>query len=280
MRSRFTYRSQSRTQPAGRLRHQPDPGRHPRRTARDAGATSPRPDPRFGNIFVSQSIGYQNYHGLVTVLNKRFSHGVSFQASYHWSKVKGAGFANDFTGFGIFTSPSDPQNIESDHGTGDFDMPHRFVLTGVIEPRFSGLDRPGWRAGERMATGAANHRDQELSLHRGHRSRQQWRYGLQRSADRDRVQLVPRPRVLRDRCAAGAKISLAPSGQVLELIVEGFNLANRLTPQGATAVNRTWGTGTTPNATFGQIINSQAARQFQIAFRLTSESAVSVGAVD
>jgi hypothetical protein len=55
----------------------------------------------------------------------------------------------------------------------------------------------------------------------------------------------------------------------LELIVEGFNLANQLTPQGASAVNRTWGTGVTPNATFGQIINSQASRQFQIAFRLT-----------
>ena len=43
-------------------------------------------------------------------------------------------FANDFTGFGIFTSPSNPQDLSADSGTGDFDMPHRFVLIGVIEP--------------------------------------------------------------------------------------------------------------------------------------------------
>jgi hypothetical protein len=52
------------------------------------------------------------------------------------------------------------------------------------------------------------------------------------------------------------------------VIFEGFNLANKLTPQGPTSVNRTWGTGVTPNATFGQVINSQASRQFQLGLRL------------
>jgi hypothetical protein len=230
--------------------------------------TSPRPDPRFGNIFVSQSIGYQNYQGLVTVLNKRFSHGVSFQASYHWSKVKGAGFSNDFTGFGIFTSPSDPQNIEADNGTGDFDMPHRFVLTGVFEPRFSGLEGAagalanGWQLAPRVVatknypftavTGLDNNGDTVFNDRPVGVGYNTFRVPGYYAIDLRVARKFP---VAKDR--------------VLELIIEGFNLANQITPQGSTAVNRTWGTGLTPNATFGQIINSQAARQFQIAFRLT-----------
>jgi hypothetical protein len=228
--------------------------------------TSPRPDPRFGNIFVSQSIGYQNYNGLVVVLTKRFSHGVSFQASHHWSKVKGAGFANDFTGFGIFTSPSDPQNIEADHGTGDFDMPNRFVLTGVIEPRFNGLTGVaaalvnGWQLAPRVVatknypytavTGLDNNGDTVFNDRPT---------GIAYNSFR-----VPGYYAIDARLTR--KIAV-PDGRNVELIIEGFNLANRLTPQSATSVNRTWGTGTTPNATFGQIINSQVSRQFQIAFR-------------
>lgn len=51
----------------------------------------------------------------------------------------------------------------------------------------------------------------------------------------------------------------------LELIVEGFNLANQLIPTG---VNRTWGPNVVPNATFGRVLTSQASRQFQLAGRL------------
>jgi hypothetical protein len=50
------------------------------------------------------------------------------------------------------------------------------------------------------------------------------------------------------------------------LIVEGFNLANQLIP---TSVNRTYGPNATPNATFGQVLNSQASRQFQLTARFT-----------
>src|SRR5439155_9477183 len=60
-----------------------------------------------------------------------------------------------------------------------------------------------------------------------------------------------------------------PDRRTLELIVEGFNLANQLIPQGASAINRTWGTGVTPNATFGQLLTSQASRQLQLALRLS-----------
>src|SRR5262249_41029709 len=32
-----------------------------------------------------------------------------------------------------FTSPSNPQQLSADRGTGDFDMPQRFTLDGVFE---------------------------------------------------------------------------------------------------------------------------------------------------
>ena len=50
----------------------------------------------------------------------------------------------------------------------------------------------------------------------------------------------------------------------LELIVEGFNLANQLIP---TSVNRSYGPNVLPYATFGQVLTPQASRQFQLAAR-------------
>lgn len=49
--------------------------------------TANRPNPAFGNIFVAESSGYQDYQGIVATVNRRFADGYSFQASYHGSKV-------------------------------------------------------------------------------------------------------------------------------------------------------------------------------------------------
>jgi hypothetical protein len=106
--------------------------------------TTGRPNPRYGNLFRSVSEGYQNYNGLVLMATKRFSRGLSMQFAHHTSKVEGVAFANDFTGFGIFTSPSDPRTAAQDQGPGDFDMRHRITFPGVWEPRLKSL------------TGAAN----------------------------------------------------------------------------------------------------------------------------
>ena len=56
------------------------------------------------------------------------------QLSYHLSKTRGTAFVNDFTGFGVFTSPSDPLDASADDGPSDFDMRHRFSATAVWEP--------------------------------------------------------------------------------------------------------------------------------------------------
>lgn len=226
--------------------------------------TAGRPNPAFGNIFVAQSIGYQDYQGLVTTLTKRFSSGFSFQASHHWSHVEGAAFANDFTGFGIFTSPSSPQNLASDTGTGDFDMPQRFVFTGVVETAsqssgVAGALANGWLFAPRIVaakgypynavTGQDNNGDTVFNDRPA---------GIAYNAYR-----VPGYYSIDLRISR--KVA-ASQGRSIELILEGFNLANQLIP---TAVNRTFGPNTTPNATFGQVITSQASRQFQLATRFT-----------
>jgi hypothetical protein len=223
-----------------------------------------RPNPAFGNIFVATSAGYQNYQGIIATLTKRFSHGVSFQTSYHGSHVEGAAFVNDFTGFGIFTSPSNPQNLSVDAGTGDFDMPQRLTVIGVFEPpiRMSGVAGAllnGWMIAPRIVaakgypynalTGQDNNGDTVFNDRPA---------GIGYNAYR-----VPGYYAIDMRFSK--KLTFAPS-RTLELIVEGFNLANQLIP---TSVNRTYGPNATPNATFGQVLNSQASRQFQLAARFS-----------
>ena len=115
-----------------------------------------RPNPRYGNIFRSVSEGYQDYNGLVLTATKRFSKGLSFQFAYHTSEVKGVAFSNDFTGFGIVASPSDPRSAVQDKGPGDFDMRHRITFTSVWEPRLKSLTGAadkiinGWNLSSRL----------------------------------------------------------------------------------------------------------------------------------
>jgi hypothetical protein len=227
-------------------------------------STANRPNPAFGNILVATSIGYQNYQGVVATLNKRYSSGFSFQASYHGSHVEGAAFANDFTGFGIFTSPSNPRDLSADEGTGDFDMPHRLTLIGVFEApsRATGLRGAllnGWMLAPRVVaakgypynavTGQDNNGDTVFNDRPA---------GIGYNAYR-----VPGYYSVDMRFSRRLPIDAQRS---VELILEGFNLANHLIPTG---VNRTYGPNATPNATFGQVLTSQASRQFQMAVRVS-----------
>jgi hypothetical protein len=225
-------------------------------------STQNRPDPRYGNIFVSSSIGEQRYDGVVAVLTKRFSKGHSFQLSYHGSKATGAAFVNDFTGFGIFTSPSDPLDLEVDRGTSDFDMQNRFSGTFVYEPpiQLSGLSGAllnNWSLSSRLiasdgfrfnaVTGQDGNGDtifNDRPIGQSYNS-----YELPSYVTVDL-------RINRSIPMGGNKR--------LEVIVEGFNLTNRLNP---TNVNRTWGPNATPNANFNTPTGAETARQFQLAAR-------------
>ncbi len=224
-----------------------------------------RPEPRFGNIFVAESIGDQQYHGLITTLTKRLSSGFSFQAAHHVSKTTGAAFTNDFTGFGIFTSPSDPLDLDVDEGPGDYDMRHRFTLTGVVEPIFAGLSGAkaallnGWQFSTRLIASTGYTFDA--------------RTGQDDNGDtifNDRPNGIGyNAYVLPNYFTFDLRLSrIFPTGRNgrLEVIVEGFNLTNRLN---ATNVNTNFGPGTIPSATFNQPTAAETPRQFQLAARFS-----------
>jgi hypothetical protein len=225
-----------------------------------------RPDPRFGNIFRAASDGFQNYNGLVATLTRRLSHGLSLQASYHYSKTEGVAFTNQpgsIVGFGIAISPSDPQNPRVDRGPGDFDMRHRFTLTGVYETQFQGLTGftrrvvNGWMLASRTiaqtgfaftgTTGADDNGDSVFNdrpVGAPYNS-----YNLPGYFTID-LRL--------------ARIFTVKERHKFEVIAETFNTANRLN---ATNVVRVFGLGTAPNANFRMPTQAETQRQLQLAVR-------------
>ena len=228
-------------------------------------STANRPDPRFGNIFVSTSTGEQRYDGLVAAVTKRFSAGHSYQLSYHLSKTRGTAFVNDFTGFGVFTSPSDPLDVSADDGPSDFDMRNRFSATAVWQPSLgdlSGVPKAlfdGWKLSSRViasdgfrfnaTTGQDGNGDTIFNDRPAGQAYNSFELPAYVTLDLRVDRTLP----------LGA-------GRNVELIAEGFNLTNRLNP---TNVNRTWGPNAAANATFNTPTATETARQFQLALRVS-----------
>lgn len=226
-------------------------------------STTNRPDPRFGNIFLSESSGRLNYDGILAVLNKRYSRGLSLQASYQYSKSYGFAFVDDFTGFGILSSPSDPRTAGYDGGPGDFDMRHRFLFTGSWEPTLktgSPTARTlinGWMLSSRIiaqsgfAFNATTGRDENGDTVLNDRP-----VGIPFNAFK-----LPNYNTFDLRLTRNFRFA---ERHRLELIVEVFNIANTVN---VTNVNRVYGFGATPNANFRIATAAENARQFQLALR-------------
>ena len=153
-------------------------------------STANRPNPRFGNIFVSQSIGDQRYDGLVTVVTKRFSKGTSFQLSHHLSKSRGLSFVNDFTGFGVFTSPSDPRESRGRSRAVRLRHAPPFLGDRPCRVERARSERGARRARQRLAGVEPDHRVRRLPLQRDHGPGHQRRHDLQRSAGGTDLQLL------------------------------------------------------------------------------------------
>jgi hypothetical protein len=223
-----------------------------------------RPDPRFGNIFVSTSIGEQRYDGFVGTLTKRYSSGYSLQLAYHLSKTRGTAFVNDFTGFGIFTSPSDPLDLTVDDGPSDFDMRHRLSATAVWQPELKGLSGAagtlvnGWKLSSRVIASDGF----RFNATTGQDTNGDTVFNDRPSGQGYNGFTLPGYVTLDLRVDR----SIAIGGKSVELIAEGFNLTNRLNP---TNVNRTWGPNATANTTFNTPTGAETARQFQIAARFS-----------
>jgi hypothetical protein len=102
----------------------PFAGLNPIYAANTSRAQLLRPYPQFGNIRVSEPIGYSWYHALQSRIEKRFSKGYTVQVSYTWSKAMEAT---------EFLNEQDPTPYEV---VAALDRTHRLVGSGIWELPF------------------------------------------------------------------------------------------------------------------------------------------------
>jgi hypothetical protein len=90
--------------------------------------------PVFSNIFSEDTVAYSNYNSLQMMLQKRYSHGLQFQAAYTYSK--------SLDNASSFESSLNPVDFNSTYGPSLYDARHRLVLSYVWElpvPKYDGF---------------------------------------------------------------------------------------------------------------------------------------------
>ena len=232
------------------------------------GGTTNRPNPAFGNIYTATSAGYQNYNGFVAVLTQRARGGLSFQAAYNYQNVKGQSYLNSsnaFTHFGVLTTPSNPSNPSQDVGPGDFSQPHRFTLTAVYNTHFSFANRAtsllanGWTVTARMVAQSGL----PFSALTGQDNNGDLLFNDRPVGSSYNAYRLPSYVEVDFRLARDFHVR---EHNTVQFIAEVFNAPNKLN---VTNVNKTFGPGTTPNATFNTATSAETARQFQLGIRFT-----------
>jgi len=92
-----------------------------------------RPIRGVAGVFLYAPLFNSSYHALLGKVERRFSKGFSVLASYTWGhSIDGGASNNDQADPG----PQDPRNLKIHRGNSNFDIRHRFVLSGVWELPF------------------------------------------------------------------------------------------------------------------------------------------------
>jgi carboxypeptidase family protein len=97
------------------------------------GAGCPSTPPIVG-IIAEDTVAKSNYNSLQALFEKRFSHGLQFQASYTWSKT--------MDNASSFEDALNPFNFNATYGLSKYDARHRFVFNFVWDlpvPKYSGF---------------------------------------------------------------------------------------------------------------------------------------------
>ncbi len=92
-----------------------------------------RPDPNFIRNVNLRNFGWGYYEGMVAKLTKRTSHGLSFTASWVWSKAIDTGSEQTFTGVDVNTPTGKNNAARSLRGLSGFDARHRVVISYSYE---------------------------------------------------------------------------------------------------------------------------------------------------
>jgi len=100
-------------------------------------------NPQFAGAGVNGNPTNSTYNSMEVQVTRRFSHGISSQTNYTWSKSLGVSSNNDLV------ATRDPNNRNLDHAVLSYDRPHVFSTSGTFELPF-GANRalihggPGW----------------------------------------------------------------------------------------------------------------------------------------
>ncbi|HXY49600.1 MAG TPA: TonB-dependent receptor [Terriglobales bacterium] len=85
------------------------------------------------NIVADSPNGYSIYHGLQASLNRRFSHGLMFQAAYTYSRTIDNSTADFFSTSLTPRRPQDFQNWDAERSVSALSRTHRFTLAAVYD---------------------------------------------------------------------------------------------------------------------------------------------------
>ena len=126
-------------------------------TSRDPCPPGPSRNPNFGLIRFTYWDVNSFYNSLKLSVNRRFSAGLQFQASYNWAKLiddsSQAGFTEGFTGGRAYSI--DPDDRKRDRARSLFDIAHTFSLNFLYDLPFG--------AGRQIGSGATGVASQLIS---------------------------------------------------------------------------------------------------------------------
>jgi hypothetical protein len=126
--------------------------------------TAPKPACTFGNINQVNSNGNSNYNALWVTLNKHFSHGLQFLSSYTYSK------SLDYNSLSTAETYilQNAYNPRGDYGPSEFDVRHRFVLSGFYQLPFSANRLvAGWEVGTVIQAQSGNPLNPTVAINPG-----------------------------------------------------------------------------------------------------------------
>lgn len=228
--------------------------------------TTVRPDASLGRQLIHESAGNRDHHALLLSGERRFSNRWRFQGSYTLSSTK-----SDFEARNTTVLPTDQYDLDADWGPADTDTRHNLTLTGQVGMPFD-IQLSGifvLRSAEpfNVVSGRDTNNDSRLGdrpdpdpngLFPTNGVTEYGRFSIP----------VNRPGTLGRNAFRGANFrqldlraskSLSFGARQLELIVEAFNLTNR--------VNYDTYTGSIQSALFGRPQSAQAPRQVQLGVR-------------
>lgn len=218
-----------------------------------------RPDPNWGNIGRFESAGDSFYDGMVVSFNKRTARWSNLRVSYTLSKTI------DDAGNFFFSTPQNNFNLRDDMGRSDNDQRHRLVVSGSFQApeqgKAEGLRRAlhGFQLSYILTYASLLPFNVLLGSDRNFDTTNNDRpVGVGRNTGRG-FDFASFDLRLSRRFRLTERVGL-------DVLAEGFNLFNRAN---FGVPNNTFGSGTTPLATFGQPTAAFDPRQFQFGLKVS-----------